>query len=393
MAIQAQSIGTSQPRRPSVEVKSNRLDSALAAVSLYAAIRIIGLIGLITWSAFHQKSAHELLGRRWDSLWYTRVAESGYSFTVQAPDGRNLSSMAFFPLLPWLEDAGSRIGPWNASDTGLAISAVSSLAAALGLFHLGRHVHSARAGVILACLWGALPVGIVQSMAYSESLFVALAVWALLSLLRDQWMTAGVLSLLAGLTRPVGIAISAAIVVTAAVVLATRRSELSRRKHISVIAGALVSPLGAAGYIVWVGQQRGKFLGYLDVQAEWGNGFDGGIAFAKFLAASLGNSGILSAGILLALVLLCVWPHRIAWKQRQPIALVVYSAIITIMAVGASGYFGSKPRLLIPAFPLLLVAAIGMARARPAWTVVVLPAMTVVSSVYGAFWLNGSGPP
>ncbi|WP_323179667.1 mannosyltransferase family protein [Streptomyces sp. NBC_00654] len=360
---------------------------------LFAATKILGLVVLTIWSASRGKSAHTLLSERWDSLWYTRIAESGYAFSLQAPDGRNLSSMAFFPLLPWLEEGGSRITSWSTGDIGLVISAVSSLVAALGLFRLGEQVHSARAGVILACLWGTLPVAIVQSMAYSESLFVALAVWALLALLRDRWMTAGLLAVLAGLTRPVGVAISAAIVVSAVVVLVTEWSELSRNKRIRIIASSLVSPLGAVGFILWVGHQRQKLFGYLDVQAEWGNGFDGGIAFAKFLAAPVLDSGVFAAGILAVIVLLCVWPHWIAWKQRQPIALIVYSAIITVMAVGASGYFGSKPRLLIPAFPLLLALAIRMARARPALARAVPAAMAVVSSVYGAFWLNGSGPP
>ncbi|MCX4967788.1 mannosyltransferase family protein [Streptomyces sp. NBC_00654] len=393
LAIHAPSLDTSKPGRPPEAPGKGRLDSAASAVILFAATKILGLVVLTIWSASRGKSAHTLLSERWDSLWYTRIAESGYAFSLQAPDGRNLSSMAFFPLLPWLEEGGSRITSWSTGDIGLVISAVSSLVAALGLFRLGEQVHSARAGVILACLWGTLPVAIVQSMAYSESLFVALAVWALLALLRDRWMTAGLLAVLAGLTRPVGVAISAAIVVSAVVVLVTEWSELSRNKRIRIIASSLVSPLGAVGFILWVGHQRQKLFGYLDVQAEWGNGFDGGIAFAKFLAAPVLDSGVFAAGILAVIVLLCVWPHWIAWKQRQPIALIVYSAIITVMAVGASGYFGSKPRLLIPAFPLLLALAIRMARARPALARAVPAAMAVVSSVYGAFWLNGSGPP
>ncbi|MGY3684375.1 hypothetical protein ACVWXU_007998 [Streptomyces sp. TE33382] len=393
LAIQAPSLDTSQPCPPPAASVKGRLDSAASAVILFAATKILGLVVLIIWSASRGKSAHTLLSGRWDSLWYTRIAESGYAFSLQAPDGRNLSSMAFFPLLPWLEQAGARLTSWSTGDIGLAISAVSSLVAALGLFRLGERVHSARAGVILAVLWGALPVGIVQSMAYSESLFVALAVWALLALLRDRWMTASLLAVLAGLARPVGVAISAAIVVSAVVVLVTRRSELSGNERIRIVASSLISPLGAVGFILWVGHRRQKFLGYLDVQAEWGNGFDGGIAFAKFLAVPVLESGIFAAGILAALVLLCAWPHWVAWKQRQPIALIVYSAIITVMAVGASGYFGSKPRLLIPAFPILLALAIRMARARPALARAVMAAMAVISSVYGAFWLNGSGPP
>jgi hypothetical protein len=63
------------------------------------------------------------------------------------------------------------------------------------------------------------------------------------------------------------------------------------------------------------------------------------------------------------------------------------------LALCASGYFGSKPRLLLPAFPLLLPAAVALARARTGRAVAVLGAVALASAVYGAFWLNGSGPP
>lgn len=60
-------------------------------------------------------------------------------------------------------------------------------------------------------VWAVLPVGIVQSMAYSESLFTALAAWSLYAVLTGRWVTAGVLASLSGLTRPVGLAVVAAV--------------------------------------------------------------------------------------------------------------------------------------------------------------------------------------
>ncbi|WP_240138945.1 glycosyltransferase family 39 protein [Streptomyces sp. MUM 178J] len=361
------------------------LRSLAPAVSLYLAIRALGLTVLALWSTANGASAHVLLSRRWDSLWYARVAEHGYGFTLHAPDGRDLSSMAFFPLLPWLEKTGSALSPLAPSDIGLLVSALASAAAAVGLFALGRQVHSDRAGLILAGLWAALPVAVVQSMAYSESLFVALAAWSLYALLRDRWLTAGVLACLAGLTRPVGVALSAALIMTA--VLA------ERPRPARMIAGCALAPLGAAGYILWTGHQRGEPLGYLDVQAEWGNGFDAGLGFARFLATPVWASPLATALVLAALLALAAWPHRAAWKQRLPISLIVYSAVVTALALGASGYFGSKPRLLIPAFPILLPPAILLARSRPVYTWVTLTALAAVSAVYGAYWLNGTGPP
>ena len=66
---------------------------------------------------------------------------------------------------------------------------------------------------------------------------------------------------------------------------------------------------------------------------------------------------------------------------------------VTALALCASSYFGSKPRLLMPAFPLLLPLALTLARARTRRSAAVVAAVAVASALYGAFWLNGSGPP
>ena len=59
----------------------------------------------------------------------------------------------------------------------MVVAWLASLAAAWALYATGERLHGPRAGIALAALWAALPVGIVQSMAYSESLFTALAAW------------------------------------------------------------------------------------------------------------------------------------------------------------------------------------------------------------------------
>ncbi|WP_443044509.1 hypothetical protein [Streptomyces sp. DHE17-7] len=63
------------------------------------------------------------------------------------------------------------------------------------------------------------------------------------------------------------------------------------------------------------------------------------------------------------------------------------------LALCASSYFGSKPRLLMPAFPLLLPLALSLARLRTSRSTLVVGVLAMASAVYGAFWLNGSGPP
>ncbi|MFD8154602.1 hypothetical protein ACFV28_28160 [Streptomyces sp. NPDC059720] len=381
--------------------RAGALRRAAPALLGYAAVRALGLLALVLWSAARDKSAYTLLTARWDALWYVRVAELGYGYEVRLPNGDVHSNLAFFPLLPWLERLVAAVSPLSYADGGFVVSLAASLAAAWGIFAVADHVYGRRAGVCAVLLWAVLPVGIVQSMAYSESLFTALAAWSLYAVLTGRWVTAGALALAAGLTRPVGAAVVAALWAAAiASFVAERRAApggpggraASRARR---VAGMLLAPLGTAGYVLWVGHRTGAGpLGYLDVQAGWRNGFDGGYAFARFVAGRFVSfpSALAGAGLVLG-VASVVWLYAVGVRQRQPLALLVYSGAVTLLALCASSYFGSKPRLLMPAFPLLLPLALLLARARPRRSAVVLGVLAVVGAMYGAFWLNGSGPP
>ncbi|MFF3583776.1 glycosyltransferase family 39 protein [Streptomyces mirabilis] len=377
--------GASAPRR------------AAPALLGYAAVRALGVLTLALWSAANGKSAHTLLTARWDALWYTRVADLGYGYEVRLPGGDVHSNLAFFPLLPWLERLVSALTPLSYADAGLLVSTLASLAAAWGIFAVADHVYGPRVGVCAVLVWAVLPVGIVQSMAYSESLFTALAAWSLYAVLTDRWVTAGLLAAFAGLTRPVGAAVVAALWVAA--ITSFVRDRSAHPAHGAPVLrralGMLLAPLGAAGYVLWVGHRTGKGpLGYLDVQAGWRNGFDGGYAFARFVGDKFTSFPSALAGVgLIVGVALIVWLYVTCVRQGQPAALLVYAGIVVALALCASSYFGSKPRLLLPAFPLLLPLALALARLRTSRSALILGGVAMASALYGAFWLNGSGPP
>ncbi len=378
--------------------RAGALRRAAPALLGYATVRVLGLIALALWSAARDKSAYTLLTARWDALWYTRVAELGYGYEVRLPNGDVHSNLAFFPLLPWLERLLAAVSPLSYADGGFVVSLCASIAAAWGIFAVADHVYGHRAGVCAVLLWAVLPVGIVQSMAYSESLFTALAAWALYAVLTGRWVAAGSLALLAGLTRPVGMAVAAAVWVAAIDSFARDRragSTPGPGPGARRVLGMLLAPLGTAGYVLWVGHRTGEGpLGYLDVQAGWRNGFDGGYAFARFVGEKFTSISSVPAGVGLILgVASVVWLYGVGVRQRQPLPLLVYTGVVTALALCASSYFGSKPRLLLPAFPLLLPLALALARLRSRRSALVLGSVAVLSAGYGAFWLNGSGPP
>ncbi|MEU6094553.1 hypothetical protein [Streptomyces sp. NPDC047079] len=373
------------------------LVGAAPALVGYVAVRALGLVTLAVWSAARGTSPHTLLAARWDSLWYTRVAALGYGYEVHLPNGDVHSNLAFFPLLPWLERLGAAVTPLSYADVGLVVSALASLAAAWGIFAVGDHVYGLRTGVCLVLLWAVLPVGIVQSMAYSESLFTALAAWSLYAVLTGRWVTAGALASLAGLTRPVGAAVVAAVWAAAFTSFPHEgRTPAADGAHrVRRALGVLIAPLGAAGYVLWVGHRTGRGpFGYLHVQAGWHNGFDGGYAFARFVAGKFTSfpAALVGVGLIIGVALL-VWLYVVCVRQGQPLPLLVYTGVVVLLALCASSYFGSKPRLLLPAFPLVLPLARALARARPSRSAATFGSVAAASAVYGAFWLNGSGPP
>jgi hypothetical protein len=396
-------------------------------------VRALGLLGLALWSAARDKSAYTLLTARWDALWYARVAERGYGYEIRLPNGDVHSDLAFFPLLPWLERLLHAATPLSYADSGFLVSLCASVAAAWGVFAVADHVYGRRAGVCAVLVWAVLPVGVVQSMAYSESLFTALAAWSLYAVLTGRWVTAGALASLSGLTRPVGLAVVAAVWAAGAASFLRDREAVAEASFAGIgstapasgarapehapgpsaeapggrdrravrprlaprALGMLLAPLGAAGYVLWVGHRTGGgALGYLDVQAGWRNGFDGGYAFARFVAGKFTSFPAALAGLgLIAGVALLLWLYAVCVRQGQPLALLVYGGAVLALALCASSYFGSKPRLLLPAFPLLLPLALALARLRTSRAALVVAGVATASAVYGAWWLNGSGPP
>ncbi|WP_411082123.1 hypothetical protein [Streptomyces sp. cmx-18-6] len=396
--------------------------AAAPALAVYAAVRALGLLGF--WVAAHTSGKDPVarLSGRWDSVWYQRIAQDGYGYTVTLPDGALHSDLAFFPLLPVLERGISAVTPLTLGGAGLLVAWTAGLLAAWGVFAVGYRLHGRRTGVVLAALWGVYPTAFVQSMAYTETLFTALAAWALYAVLTGRWIVAGSLCVLAGLTRPSAAALIAALAITAAATLVRdyrsgnengkgnesgsgngnerrgtgggsgtgSRSRGVLRRNARMLAGVALAPLGWLAYVVFVAVRQGSPFAYFDVQAQWGNSIDGGRALAVFigglpLPAALGLCAAL--GLLGWLVVLCV-------RQRQPLPVLVYGIAIVVISLIGAGYFGSRPRLMMPAFPLLLPPAAALVRLRSTGrAAAVIAVLACASAAYGAWTLLGAGPP
>nr|WSW44610.1 hypothetical protein OG296_16530 [Streptomyces sp. NBC_01001] len=369
---------TSVSVRPQ-ELRTGRVPAALVALGVFAAVRAGGALVLTVGAWWAGRSPVRVLGHSWDSVWYIGIAVHGYGRTqMWAGSGLVQSDYAFFPLYPLLVRLAGAT-PW----AGLLVAWTAAAVAAVGVYRVGELVLGPRVGVLLVALWAASPHAVVLTLAYTEPLLAALAAWALYAVLRGRWLWAAGLAVLAGLTRPTGIAVAAAVSAIALHALLVRRSRAPE-----VWAAALLAPAGWAAYVLAVGIRTGDPAGYFTVQRRWGSRFDFGsyttgtvwrvLTGGHVPLATVVTVAVLAAAGLLAVLLLL---------DRMPPALLVYTAVLLLITYGGAGYFESKPRFLLPAFPLLLPVAAAMARARPRSAVVVTAGLAGLSYGYGLYLL------
>jgi hypothetical protein len=365
------------PIRPGAAIRA-----AAPALAAYLLLRAFGVAVLALFAHRFERDLWELLGR-FDGTWYVRIAEHGYDGAIPIdPDGGYATTdLAFFPLYPGLIALFDPVLPGGARAAALAVSWVAGLAAAWGLFAIGAHLRGRRTGVLLVALWAVLPHAVVQSMAYTESLFTALAAWSLYALLCGRWLTAGGLCLVAGLVRPTAGAL------VLAVGLAALAAVLRRRDGWRPWVAGLLAPLGLLGYLGWVAQRLGRLDGYLHVQAAaWGMRFDGGRDTYRNIRAILTTpTHPLSRYVVTAVLVVAVGLFVLAALDRLPWPLLVYTGAVLVMALGTAGYYHSRARLLVPAFALLLPPAAGLAAARRRTVVVVVGLLAAASAWYGAY--------
>lgn len=364
------------------------LRRAAPALLTYAAVRLVGMVCLAGWAWHVGKHPRTLLGYYWDAIWYWHIAEHGYGMVRPSPlkSGIIYNDLAFFPLYPTLIKIVAAVVPIGPVNAALVVSWAAAALAAWGMYAIGELLHGRRAGFALAVLWGVLPHGIVESMAYTETLLTACAAWSLYAVLTRRLAWAGTLAMLAGLTRPNGIAVAAAVwVAVAAEVL--RRPPAAWR---APLLGAMLAPAGWLSYVGWVGVHTGKPLGYFRVQQGWGSEYDFGWDAAHFFRQMVTGRDHLSSYMALAVLGVGAVLFISCALQRQPLPLLAFSLVLLAIAAGGTNYFQSKPRFLLPAFPLLLPVAFALARSRTRTVLLSLGALAALSAFYGTYLLTVS---
>lgn len=368
------------PARAPSRALLHGLRRAAPALTAFLAVHVTGLLFLVFWTHRRGRGVWRMLAMEWDSRWYLGIAEHGYTHQLGVAFDHN--NLAFFPLYPLLVRAVAVVTPGSPAGAGLAVAVVASLVAAWGVFAVGDRLGGRRVGVLLTVLWAALPVALVQWMGYTESLFTAFAAWTLYAVLDECWLWAAVGSSLAGLTRPTGIALAAA--VSLAALLSLRRGFSGR-----ALAAVLLAPAGWCAYLGWVGLRLRRWDGYFAVQRMWHNDLDGGHETLRRLRELFSHQSrpelflvVVTLTMLVSVVLfaLSVW-------DRQPLPLLVFTGVLLVIVLFSGGVYFPRARFLLPGFPLLLPLAVHLSRASRRYRTLVLAAAVAGSAYVGAYML------
>ena len=233
----------------------------------FAAAAIIGVQGLPVGWRFPLRAEvfHGWLGAllnpwaHWDGVWYIKIATSGYADA----DG----STAFFPLFPMLLRYVGVVINGNLLITGILISLLCYAGCVWLLYRLVRSdfgaATAARAVVYLAIG----PLSFFLQAVYTESLFLLLSLACFVFAREGRWRLAGVMGLLATLTRSTGILL----LIPMAYYYYERRGW-SLKKTDSHVANLLMVVEGLLVWMAYLALAFGKPLVFSSAQAQWERG-------------------------------------------------------------------------------------------------------------------------
>jgi 4-amino-4-deoxy-L-arabinose transferase-like glycosyltransferase len=351
-----------------------------APLLVFSTTRVVQLL-FLAW--LNGPGGPSLMSRllSWDGGWFTRVAVEGYphGYTYDEAGQLTANGLAFFPLYPELIRALHALGV-EAGTGALLISWTAAAAAMCLLYLLGTDLFGRRAALALTVLFATAPMSIVLSMAYTESLFLALVLGMFYAARRNAYLTAGVLGFLAGMTRPTGLA--AALALGVAAVLAIRAKTVPVWR---ALVGALFALSGVPAYLLWVGLRVGEPDAWFKIQtAGWGTTFDWGSSTWDFLYTAFHQGEqwvqVSVALIIVAAVVAALLAIRHTWPP-----IVVYGMLALILVVGQAGFYHSKPRLLFPVLITLIPAAVLAGRSRPRAVALGLVAYGLFGLWYSAY--------
>lgn len=315
---------------------------------------------------------------RWDACWYMKIATYGYE-----PGER---SVAFFPLYPaavWVVGALTTL-PYAVA--GMVVAGLAYVVAVTGLLRLVAASHGpviARRAVLYLSVF---PAAFFLFAPFTEALFLAGAVWALVFARDRRWLLAALSAAVAGLTRAQGLLL--AIPLAWEAFQAFRERGIRRPSAVAQVASAVVAVLAPVVAFIGYGLVARSLTGETpyDAQSLWG-----GTAFHppwELVAASV--SWILEHGDGMQAVNLAVLLGAAvlvgAGARRMPTAYSLYAwpPLLLVATRIQPTPLTSTTRYVLVLFPVFVVAALLTDHPwmRGAWLAVSIVTLGVLATMF-----------
>ncbi|MCE7006537.1 glycosyltransferase family 39 protein [Kibdelosporangium philippinense] len=361
----------------------------LHAIGVFVLVRLTGLVLLAILAGNRHRELFDVL-KSWDGDWYLAIAENGYDnvpprFVDAGGQRTPTTPLAFFPLYPTLIRVVAPITGSDSATAALLVSLIAGCVAAAGILRVARVIDPRpKTGLLLIALWGGAPMAITLSMAYTEALFTALAAWALVGVLERNWLLAGVCTAFAGLVRP------SASVLVGTVALAAIVAVFRAGKTWQAMVCAVLSPVGLFGWWGYVAKRTGSLTGWFDIQRQgWFSYFDGGQQTVRFFGDIIDTGNSVMETVTMLLVIAAVVLTILIISARIPWPLWLYGGGTVLMVLVTAGITYSKARFLIPAFPLLIPVARGLANRKRHTMIAATIAYVLFGSWFSAYSLTG----
>jgi hypothetical protein len=351
-------------------------------VAVYLATRVLYLLIALVDKAWHHTPLSAQVSN-WDGAWYLAVAALGYpthALHVQ-------TTLGFLPLYPLTIVLVAHVLSSSYVFAGLLISMTGGLVATVLVDRLASawwDAQAARRAVLFFCLF---PGSIVFSMLYSEGLAIPLVAGCLLALHHRRWLLAGCLAGLATAVGPTSLAIVPACAVAAALEL-RRRGWAARR---SLLAPAL-APLGAVAFATFLWFQTGTpFASYIAQRHGWHQQttplaiphIASHLGWEISKVSNLHHPGVnlnYVAGVVGAVFLLWALVLIARVQPRISPAAITWTACLSFLIL-TSSEVPPNPRMLITAFPALMVVAYRLRGKRFEWLIGISTALLVAMSL------------
>ena len=338
-----------------------------AAILVYLGTRVLLLAVAMVNSATRHHSVLQQLAN-WDGQWYSAVADKGYANHVV----HIYSTLGFFPLYPlvirvvgyvfYLPTSHSLL--WSITLAGVLVSMLGGLVATVLAQKLATGWWGELPGRRAAILFCLFPGSVVFSMVYAEGIMIPLAIGTLLALEHRRWLLAGVLAGLATACEP-----EAALLIPVCAIAAVR--EMRRRDwDVRAAWRSLLAPVLAATGIgafavflwAWTGTPFANLIAQRDGWQEKSDPLafvhliqllGSQVSFAHFNHPTINLN--LVAGVIGGFLLLGMLALVYRARRSMSVEAIVWTLGVSVLALMASYPFSPNPRVLITAFPAVLV--------------------------------------